>query len=210
MSFWQIDFGYTGITEGRATFATGLNDRLARYHMALSKPVLLRNCQHLSEARYAAGMEVSYIGFLFSGADDDMRRHQVAAIWNWLAGVELVAEIHEPNPELIESVRQEFNPAMWLVTAETASLLTTKDSFVLIGPANTSSTAHAKGRLLNLQQADAAADMPLWLEITDSAQLELASEKAEVIVISGKPEERPGYPDLDFAASVLESLEIEN
>lgn len=178
--------------------------------MALSKPVLLRNCQHLSEARYAAGMEVSYIGFLFSGADDDMRRHQIAAIWNWLAGVELVAEIHEPNPELIESVRQEFNPAMWLVTAETASLLTTEDSFVLIGPANTSSTAHAKGRLLDLQQADAAADMPLWLEITDSAQLEPASEKAEVIVISGKPEERPGYPDLDFAASVLESLEIEN
>lgn len=178
--------------------------------MALAKPVLLRNCQHLSEARYAAGMEVPYIGFTFSTSDADDRRHTITAIWQWLAGVELVAEIHEASPELVATIRQEYAPSLWLVPAELTALLLPEEKYLTIGAAP-AGIQGCVGQLLNLQEARNIqdAELPLWVELTEADQRAEADALASVLVISGRPEERPGFPDLSFAADVLEQLELE-
>ena len=178
--------------------------------MALAKPVLLRNCQHLSEARYAAGMEVPYIGFTFSTTDTDEKRHTITAIWQWLAGVELVAELHEANPELVATIRQEYAPSLWLVPSELIHLLQPEEKYVTIGAAPAGTTS-CVGQLLSIAEAGNHLDSetPLWVELTDADQRAEADAIASVLVISGRPEERPGFPDLSFAADVLEQLELE-
>jgi len=181
--------------------------------MALSHPVMLRNCQHLSEARYAAGMEVNYVGFVFRTDDSDERRHTITAIWNWLAGVSLVAEIYEANQEMVAEVRANYNPTLWLVTPSVVPLLEAADQYVLMVEDADADIQDERciGRAVHeedIHNLDPTA-LPLWVELTDATQLDYVMEKAAVVLIPGQPEERPGFPDLSLAIDVLEALEVE-
>jgi phosphoribosylanthranilate isomerase len=175
--------------------------------MALSIAVMLRRCTHLSEARYAAGMEVQYLGFLFSAADTDDYRSQTKAIYDWVAGVELVAELTEANQALVNEVFATYQPSVWMVPAEVLPLLPTGAKVVLTGP-DYGDTAKVIGYFREGDQATGM-DFPVWLHYTAQLQLFEATERATVLVLDGRPEERPGFANLDHLADVLDALEVE-
>ncbi len=175
--------------------------------MALSTAVMLRRCTHLSEARYAAGMEVQYLGFLFSTTDTDDYRSQTRAIYDWVAGVELVAELTEANQALVNEVFTTYQPSVWMVPADVLPLLPADSKVVLTGP-NYGDAAKAIGYFLEGDQA-VGMDLPVWLHYTGALQLPEATDIATVLVLDGRPEERPGFANLDHLADVLEALEVE-
>lgn len=176
--------------------------------MALLKSVMLRNCTHLSEARYAAGMNVDYIGFKFSTHDSDDYRTAILGIFNWLAGVDFVAEIAEADQELVNIISKEYSPSVWMVSGKVLPLLPT-DAQVVLLEEPTKEDNRVIGVLTDYTST-ILSSLPKWFLKREQDDLELILPAADVLVLEGTPEERPGFADLDHLADVLEALEVED
>jgi phosphoribosylanthranilate isomerase len=170
--------------------------------MALSKKVFLRNCTHLSEARYAAGMEVEYIGFTFTSSDSDNHRANIKAIFDWLSGVQFVAELTEPNVEMIEEIQTVYQPAVWLISPEVLPLMH-PDAKVVLSTPSEDITDQVIGQLC---YPTLALEPPLSRWVIYHGETDLLDD--DILVLEGQPEERPGFANLDDLAEVLESLEV--
>ena len=66
----------------------------------LSTKVILLNVTNLSDARYAAGMGVDYIGFSINPVSNNyVTAGDVETITNWLSGVSLIGDIGSSLPD---------------------------------------------------------------------------------------------------------------
>lgn len=169
---------------------------------------MLRNCTHLSEARYAAGMNVDYIGFRFSLQDADEYRTMIVGIYNWLAGVDLVAEVVEPDQNLVTTILAEFSPAIWMVPSKVLPLLPA-DAQVVLSDEPTKEDPRVIGILIDYTST-VLTSLPKWFLKREQDDLDMILPAADVLVLEGRPEERPGFADLSHLADVLEALEVED
>ncbi|WP_254411754.1 hypothetical protein [Dyadobacter diqingensis] len=89
----------------------------------LTRTVKISNVTNLSDARYCAGMGVEMLGF---SIDQDSPNYispkKFEEICSWLAGVQLVAESSQSDPELLLKALSEY--PVHYVQVETPGLLT--------------------------------------------------------------------------------------
>lgn len=89
----------------------------------LTRTVKISNVTNLSDARYCAGMGVEMLGF---SIDEDSPNYispkKFEEICSWLAGVQLVAESNQSDPELLLKALSEY--PVHYVQVETQGLLT--------------------------------------------------------------------------------------
>jgi phosphoribosylanthranilate isomerase len=89
----------------------------------LSRTVKISNVTNLSDARYCAGMGVEMLGF---SIDEDSPNYispkKFEEICSWLAGVQLVAETSQSDPELL--LKSLANYPVHYVQVESPGLLT--------------------------------------------------------------------------------------
>lgn len=93
------------------------------YINMLTRTVKISNVTNLSDARYCAGMGVEMLGF---SIDQDSPNYispkKFEEICSWLAGVQLVAESSQSDPELLLKALAEY--PVHYVQVETSGLLT--------------------------------------------------------------------------------------
>ena len=94
--------------------------------MGLMIPVILNSVNNLSDARYAAGMGVDWMGFqVDKEAERYVSPELFKAITSWVAGVQMVAEIVILNPETLHRIKVEYQPDF--IQFEQLEDLTTSD-----------------------------------------------------------------------------------
>jgi len=200
--------------------------------MSLKTIVKLSRVTNLTDARYAAGMGVQFIGFAFDGfeAANAELLTQRTEISQWISGPEIVVEDEGLNPEQMQSLLGVL-PATYIQTRN----LDLVNGLGLIYPLTKSSDAHQeigkiKGLfpealfLLELNASELSEQEIAGLQVLcDHYQIILKSNSGSEalldlveqvspfgIEIMGSDEERPGYKDLSDIMDVLEALEVED
>ncbi|GLU53161.1 hypothetical protein [Dyadobacter frigoris] len=206
----------------------------------LSRTVKISNVTNLSDARYCAGMGVEMLGF---SIDEDSPNYispkKFEEICSWLAGVQLVAETSQTNPELLLKALADY--PVHYVQVESPGLLTYLQSelslpLILRVSVDTYDTSDIYsifsryGDSVNYFLLESDANGPLTEEWTQ-VLTELAKEYPILIgfglddeitvnkltetfpqigiALRGSEELRPGYKDFGSMMDILEALEEE-
>lgn len=206
----------------------------------LSRTVKISNVTNLSDARYCAGMGVEMLGF---SIDEDSPNYispkKFEEICSWLAGVQLVAETTQEDPEAL--ITALANYPVHYVQVEAPGLLTYLQSelnlpLILRVSVDTYDTSDIYS-ILNryggsvayfLLESDANAELTdEWLGILEqmakeypilvgfglddeSSVNELTDNFPDIgIALRGSEEIRPGYKDFGSMMDILEALEEE-
>ncbi|WP_266367122.1 phosphoribosylanthranilate isomerase [Tellurirhabdus rosea] len=206
--------------------------------MALRTVVKISNVTNLSDARYCAGMGVEMLGFsMDETAEQYVSPQKLAEIRGWLAGVQIVGETAETDPQAFEKLLESYQPDAvqvedsavvpyaasfdlpvilkldlgQLTLAQITSILTTKHdglSFVLL-------EAKAPINLdddlrTTLQQLAESYPVLLGTGISVDNVLDvLANLPLRGIALAGGDEARPGYREFGEMMDILEKLEEE-
>jgi len=200
--------------------------------MSLKTIVKLSRVTNLTDARYAAGMGVQFIGFAFDGfeAANAELLTQRTEISQWISGPEIVVEDEGLNAEQMQSLLGVL-PASYIQTRN----LDLVNGLGLIYPLPKSADAELeiekiKGLfpealfLLELNASELSEQEIADLQVLcdhyqiilksnsgSEALLELVEQVSPFgIEIMGGDEERPGYKDLSDIMDVLEALEVED
>ena len=204
----------------------------------LTKTVKISNVSNLSDARYCAGMGVEMLGF---SIDEDsstfISPKKFEDICSWLAGVTLVAETSQTNPEKIIQALAQY-PVHAIQVGESNLLGYLKSELGLPLILRVSVDIYDAGEiefLLSRYANDAAHfllesdnDTPLsdeWIQTlgvlskeysilvgfgleNDTTVTSLTSRFAEIgIALRGSEEIRPGFKDFGSMMDILEALE---
>ncbi len=196
--------------------------------MALKLSVKIGDVTNLSDARYAAGMGVDYIGFnIDSTSQNFVTAKTFKEIVNWISGVGIIGEIGNQPVDSSE----EYPPYLLETSNSSALNISNEAIFRLKGQSlsiaeiegklkdNTNSIFHVvevtqKQLEENLSGfANLCANFPIYLSANfNEALLEkvVATIKPKGIEIKGGLEDQPGFKDYDGIADVLEWLEVED
>ncbi|MCS7019976.1 MAG: phosphoribosylanthranilate isomerase [Cytophagales bacterium] len=204
--------------------------------MGLQLPVKISSVNNLSDARYCAGMGVTWIGFCLNPSEPAFLPSQKAKeIASWLAGVAFVGELgtedlpsdiaHYPLdylqtdvPEKLPMLQSYGLPLILRMRVHTladiqqairiaANCQPLTEFFLLEGSLN----PHMLEVLPLLHQACAQHKIILELpfEATTIVQT-VASIQPYGIALKGGFEAKPGLKDFDDIAAILEALEVED
>lgn len=194
--------------------------------MGLKLSVKIGDVTNLSDARYAAGMGVDYIGFnVNSRTADFVTPTTFKEITNWISGVGIIGEIgnHEPaNKEdyptyLSETtdVSKLIGKSVFRIDATQLSIESIKNSLPPIGKAVFTiivlTTRQVESSLTDLETL--CADWPIYISTNfneDLLEIVVEKIKPQGIEIKGGIENQPGFKDYDGIADVLEWLEEED
>ncbi len=193
--------------------------------MGLKLSVKIGDVTNLSDARYAAGMGVDYIGFnIDTKSDNFVTASKFNEIANWISGVGIIGEIGANQP----SNKEEY-PAYLTETSDTAQLLDgsilrieAKDlSFSKISNLFTSSN-NVFFYILDLSANQVENNITELIELCSTWPIYISTDFNEVLLdtvvnsikpkgieIKGGIEAQPGFKDYDGIADVLEWLEEE-
>jgi phosphoribosylanthranilate isomerase len=199
--------------------------------MALALTVKFSSVNNLSDARYGAGMGVTFMGFDLSPTFAlRPSLEQFHAITGWLAGVDFVAEFQAgtslediiglAKAYAIEHVEVQEAALISLLQAEGFTVFLKTELSDLGAPSDTVSLPdylHITGKKDELDKhlSDIKAwnkQVPVLLDAGLEADALLELNKASVITglaVAGGDEIRPGYKDFDALADLLEPLEID-
>ncbi len=201
--------------------------------MSLKTKVLISSVTNLSDARYATGMGVDFIGFSMNDNDTDFIGYtNYTAITTWLQGMSFAGEFNNqaslgaikdratefgfktiitPNNALVKDLQDSnYTVILKQITdkSEDIPLLAktvTSADFVLIETTNDT--------VLSLQDiATLSSTHPLLVgtQVTPEDINELIEKTdMEGIALKGSEEIRTGFVDLDAMADLLEAIEID-
>lgn len=206
----------------------------------LSRTVKISNVTNLSDARYCAGMGVEMLGF---SIDEDSPNYispkKFEEICSWLAGVQLVAETSQTDPELLLKTLADY--PVHHVQVESPGLLTYLQSelnlpLILRVSVDTYDTSDIYSILSRYGDSvayfllESDANTPLteeWIQVLTELAKEypiligfglddeitvnkLTETFPEIgIALRGSEEIRPGYKDFGSMMDILEALEEE-
>jgi phosphoribosylanthranilate isomerase len=204
----------------------------------LTRTVKISNVTNLSDARYCAGMGVEMLGF---SIDEDSPNYispkKFEEICSWLAGVQLVAETNQTNPELLLKTLADY--PVHYVQVESPGLLTYLQSelslpLILRVSVDTYDSNDIYSILSRygdyvayfLLESDANTELTEeWIQILSQLAKEypiligfglddevtvnkLTETFPEIgIALRGSEEIRPGYKDFGSMMDILEALE---
>ncbi len=196
--------------------------------MALKLSVKIGDVTNLSDARYAAGMGVDYIGFnIDSSSINRVTPKTFKEIINWVSGVGIIGEIGNQVPE-----NQEEYPSYLTETTNLTINGVSKEAIFRIDAKNLSTTAIKEAIKkqnkvaffvveLTTEQieinisflSELCTNSPIYLSADFNEQLlekVVNTVKPKGIEIKGGLEDQPGFKDYDGIADVLEWLEEED
>ncbi len=191
--------------------------------MGLKLSVKIGDVTNLSDARYAAGMGVDYIGFNINSSSANFVSPSIfKEITNWVSGVGIIGEIGDTEPAnkseypafLSETTDASnlIEESVFRVDATQLSIDSVKNLLPKAGKAVFTiielTTAQIESSSPEL--ATLCADWPIYISAKFSEDLlEAVVEKIKPqgIEIKGGIEDQPGFKDYDGIADVLEWLE---
>lgn len=196
--------------------------------MALKLSVKIGDVSNLSDARYAAGMGVDYIGFnIDSTSSNFVTPNTFKEISNWVSGVGIIGEIGNQNPENFEeypsyltettndSLANNSNEFVFRIDAKKMNdtaleelLKSNSDVLFFIVELSPYQLTDNSSFFINL-----CTSYPIYISTDFSEQLldEIVDNiKPKGIEIKGGLEDQAGFKDYDGIADVLEWLEEED
>ena len=192
----------------------------------LKTKVILSSVTNLSDARYAAGMGVNYVGFSINPADARyLTVEQAKNISTWLSGVSIIGEVgSSPTNEMeayglshfqtdnVSAIDDLREPILTLDinTTNSEQIISIIDKhsagvdfFILNIEANQLSALHSQ-----LEKLCATHRIFISTEFdTKNLAFVLSNIKPAGIVLFGSNEEKPGLSSYDGIADILEQLE---
>ena len=194
----------------------------------LKTKVILSNVTNLSDARYASGMGVDYIGFNINPANDQyVTPEQVKMITDWLSGVGIIGNIENladyknddyktdfvqtSNIGVVDKTENtiftlDFNIDDQVRTHHILSELKDKAAFFVLNVKEAVLFSH-KNVLTNMCNVFNVFISTNFVDKT--IDLTLNEIKPMGIVIYGSKEEQPGLSSYDGIADILEKIEID-
>lgn len=205
--------------------------------MGLSSFVYLSNVDNLSDARYAAGMGVSLIGFRLNPQDENaLNAARFKEISEWISGVQLVGEFGNSTSEEVKEALTQFNVDYLLISDESQlQEFAQLDKPLILRIQLTEDTKNDLASTLNYcsgsidyflleseqKELDEemvkfitkyAAQFPIILGYgvhMENAKSIVSQLKLKGISLKGGSEIRPGYKDFDEMADILDVLEVD-
>ena len=194
----------------------------------LKTKVILSDVTNLSDARYASGMGVDYIGFnINTDSNHYVTAEEVKMITDWLSGVKIIGDMgstdnsiannYAPDyiqtniKDLIENADNsiftlDFNLEKQDQIAQIMLELKDKVAFFVLKVENID-LLPSKNHLIKL-----CGDYNIFLSTNytdDNISLVLNEIKPMGIVIYGSREEQPGLSSYDGIADILEQIELD-
>lgn len=194
--------------------------------MALKLSVKIGDVSNLSDARYAAGMGVDYIGFnINSNSNNFVEASTFKEITNWVSGVGIIGEIGDQQPDNKEeypTYLQETTNASNLVGDSVFRIDATQlpiDSIQKLLPQQDQvifniielTSQQLKKEVPALARLCAIRPIYISTDFNESLlQTVVETIKPTGIEIKGGIEDQPGFKDYDGIADVLEWLECDD
>lgn len=195
--------------------------------MALKLSVKIGDVTNLSDARYAAGMGVDYIGFNINTSTTNYITPKVfKEIVNWISGVGVIGEIGKQTPDSVDEyptyltettdlgLAKSTDDIIFRIEAKELPIEEIKNQLSLEGIRFfiIELTSHQVKNTIE-QLAELCAQHPIYISTDfNEAILESVVDKIKPkgIEIKGGLEDQPGFKDYDDIADVLEWLEEED
>ena len=194
----------------------------------LKTNVILSRGTNLSDARYAAGMGVNYIGFSINPENAEyVTVDQVKTISDWLSGVSFIGDVGDSlmsNVEEYGSTYIQISNALLIDDLDEPILsldLTTDNKSEVINTLQTYS-ASVLFFIVNVDAEAFSSLQPQLKELCNNYQIYISTEfdsqklalvlseiKPTGIVLYGSNEEKPGFSNYDGIAEILEQLDEE-
>lgn len=195
--------------------------------MALKLSVKIGDVTNLSDARYAAGMGVDYIGFnIDSNSKHFVTPETFSEIVNWISGVGIIGEVGAEMPE------NEKDFGSFLTETTNTTLAQSLNECVLRFDTSTLGLQDIRSQInlnpnvafyvLELAPEEITTDEQKIIELCSNYPIYLSTDfsqellekvvnqiKPKGIEIKGGLEDQPGFKDYDGIADVLEWLEID-
>lgn len=190
----------------------------------LSTRVILLNVTNLSDARYAAGMGVDYIGFSINPASNHyVTSEDVNTITNWLSGVSLIGNVGSSAAEFqdykidylmtdnTELVNQLDEPILYLSLSagnaeEIEQLLANnlkETSFYILKV----DVEEIEDLGPVISDFNSSYKCYITTDFNEASLKKILETKPQGIVLFGSHEEKPGLSNYDGIADVLELLD---
>ena len=194
----------------------------------LQTKVILSRVTNLSDARYASGMGVDYIGFSINPKNSQyVTIEQAETISDWLSGVSIIADIGDSVTTDIAEYAAAY------IQTSNASLINELDVPILALDVNdvnindvintmATSSADVSFFILNVESELMSVLQPQLKELCRKYPIYISAEldsqnlafvlrdiKPTGIVLMGSTEEKPGFSSYDGIADILEQLEVE-
>lgn len=194
----------------------------------LKTKVFLSGVTNLSDARYAAGMGVDYIGFNISPENKRfVNPEQVKTISEWVSGVSIIGEVdNNPSVEIkdypvdtilinnLELIDQNNHPILKVKlsnysSGELSALLDFNSSKVSFFVLEVSENDLKKWQeILN----EVCSNFSIYIETVysdENLSIVVDDIRPKGIVLYGSEEEKPGLSSYDGIADILEQLELD-
>lgn len=194
----------------------------------LKTKVILSNVTNLSDARYASGMGVDYIGFnIYTKSDDFVTAEQMKMITDWLSGVKIIADIENEGAHTSDGYSADFfqtNSQDILKTLDKAILsldynAEAKENMKMILDQNKDETEFFLLKVKEHDLANSKEDLSslcnnykIYISTNyshENLSLVLEEIKPEGIIIYGSKEQQTGLSSYDGIADILEQLELD-
>jgi phosphoribosylanthranilate isomerase len=183
--------------------------------MALKTTVYLQGTTNLTEARYAAAMEVAYLGFPILDSAFAIDETTLTAILAWISGPQIVLEVNKWEDTVTAEWLKRLNAAaVYIHEGPFPNAL--PEGVELIVPLSLAENLsedlkkHTIGLVVengNPSITLATFDLPIWVVPEPNFSLSETLNSAQGIVLKGGQEERPGWKDFDEISTILEALE---
>lgn len=192
--------------------------------MSLKTRVKVGRVTNLSEARYCAGMGVDLLGFPVG--DDGLKPEQYRQMIDWVAGPELVLEVHHSQTHDLKSITDNY-PGHYIEVGRSQLDWISNKAFNFIVAIEPKDWVSLYGdlmgvenikyiELLNVSRQDAssvravAVHFPVLLGVQDADALSDAlGLNTAGIALTGSDEEKPGIKSYGSVADILEALEVD-
>lgn len=194
----------------------------------LKTKVILSSVTNLSDARYASGMGVDYIGFNINPENDQYVTHeQVKMITKWLSGVNIIGNIDSLDVHETNEYKTDF------IQTSNKTVVEKSDNTIFTLDFNTNDQSKSLQLLsenkdkvsffiLNVEEPDIlpyktelsnlCKDFNIFISsnfVDEIIDITLNEIKPMGIVIYGNKEEQPGLSSYDGIADILEQIEID-
>jgi phosphoribosylanthranilate isomerase len=194
----------------------------------LQTKVILSRVTNLSDARYASGMGVDYIGFSINPANTQyVTVEQAKTIGDWLSGVSIIGDVGDSLTTDMADYSTSY------IQTSNASIINELDEPILALDVNDSSinevidllatySSEVSFFVLNVENGRLSTLQPQLFELCSKYPVYISTEfdnqklayllgniKPTGIVLYGSTEEKPGFSSYDGIADILEQLEEE-
>ena len=192
----------------------------------LKTKVILSSVTNLSDARYASGMGVDYIGFAINPASDQyVTAEEAKSIKDWLSGVSIIGDIGDALPEDMSDYASTYSQTNNISLVDKLDWPILKLEITIENIADLTAILNANTKSVNFfilsvdaeqlsslqpQLKDICSNYPIYISTKYDDQ-NLSFVLAEInptgIVLYGSKEIKPGLSSYDGIADILEQLE---